>query len=191
MQDATPPSLTPRPCDRIVVVGVTSTGKSTLAAKLAGRFGVPLVELDALYWEPRWQPVPLEIFRERVDRSTSAPSWVVAGNYSKARDLIWPRAQLVIWLDYPRSLALWRLIRRTFRRWWSRELLWGTNRENLWDHFRVWSEKSLVHWLFKSYRSQRQGYPPLLEMPEHRHLAVLRFRHPRDLAKWWETLGPA
>jgi hypothetical protein len=112
------------------VVGVTSSGKSTLAEKLSRRFDLSYIELDALNWEPNWQAAPLEVFHARVEKATQAEGWIVPGNYHIVRDLIWPKAEAIIWLDYPLSTVLWQLRRRTFRRWWNQELLWGTSKEN-------------------------------------------------------------
>ena len=143
--------MRPFPYKRIVFVGTTSSGKSTLAKQLADKFDYDFIELDALNWEPNWTPAPQEVFKERVDNATQAPNWIVAGNYSKVRPIIWPKAELIIWLDYSLWRIFWQLIRRTFTRWWTHEHLWGTNYENLWVHFKLWSEESLFHWLFKTY----------------------------------------
>jgi adenylate kinase family enzyme len=139
------------PYKRVVVIGVTSSGNSTLAEKLAKRFDLNYIELDALNWEPNWQNAPLEVFRSLVEKAMQAEKWIVAGNYHVIRDLIWPKAEAVIWLDYPLSRVLWQLTRRTFTRWWTQELLWGTNREPLWTHFKLWSTDSLYNWLFQTY----------------------------------------
>jgi adenylate kinase family enzyme len=176
------------PYKRVVVVGVTSSGKSTLAEKLAKCFGLDCIELDALYWEPNWQAAPLEVFRARVEKATQSEKWVVAGNYHVARDLIWPRAEAVIWLDYPFLTVLWQLTRRTFRRWWMKEMLWGTNRESLWRHFKLWSIDSLYHWLFKTYWRRKREFRNLLSQPEYRHLKLIWFQHPRETDEWLEAL---
>jgi adenylate kinase family enzyme len=176
------------PYKRVVVIGVTSSGKSTLAETLAKRFDLNLVELDALHWERNWQGAPLEVFRARVEKATQAERWILAGNYHVVRDLIWPRAEAVIWLDYPLSIALAQLTRRTFKRWWTQELLWGTNRERFWLHFKLWSTDSLYHWLFKTYWRRKRETPLLLSQPEHRHLALIRLKHPTETREWLERL---
>jgi adenylate kinase family enzyme len=176
------------PYKRVVVVGVTSSGKSTLAEKLAKRFDLTYIELDALHWEPNWQGAPLEVFRARVETATQAETWIVAGNYHVVRDLIWPKAEAVIWLDYPLLTVLWQLTRRNFRRWWTQELLWGTNREPLWVHFKLWSNESLYHWLFKTYWRRKREIPLLLSEPEHKQLALIRLSHPREAQEWLERL---
>lgn len=176
------------PYGRVVVVGVTSSGKSTLAEQLARRFGLSFIELDALNWEPNWQAAPLEIFRTRVEQATRGEKWIVAGNYHVVRDLVWPKAEAVIWLDYPLLTVLRQLTRRSLRRWWTRELLWGTNYEPFWIHLKLWSTESLYHWLFRTYWRRKREYPLLLSLPEHRHLKVIRLRHPRETEEWLRQL---
>jgi adenylate kinase family enzyme len=117
------------PYQRIVVIGVTGCGKSTLAQNLARKLNLVYIELDALNWKPGWVGSEDQEFREKVEAVTRAPGWVLAGNYSKVRDIIWPRAEMVIWLDYPLLLVLGRLWKRTWKRWRKQELLWGTNLE--------------------------------------------------------------
>ena len=180
--------MTSFPYKRIVIVGTTSSGKSTLAETLANKLNSDFIELDALHWEPNWSEAPLNVFRERVDKATHAAKWVVAGNYRVVRDIVWPKAEAVIWLDY----SLWRifrqLTRRTFTRWWKQELLWGTNYENLWNHLKLWSDESLFHWLFKTYWRRKREYPLLFKLPEHQHLKVIHLKHPKETEKWLSAL---
>ena len=177
------------PYQRVVIVGVTSSGKSTLAEKLARRFDMNCIELDALHWEPDWQEAPLEIFRSRVEKATQAEKWIVAGNYRIVRDLTWPKAQALIWLDYPFWIVFWQLTRRSLKRWWTRELLWGTNYEPLWIHFKIWSKESLYNWLFQTYWRRKREFAMLLSLPEHRHLKVIRFSHPEQTEAWIEAFS--
>ena len=82
----------------IVVVGTTGSGKSTLAERLAARIGGDFVDLDALNWGPNWTPAPIPEFRRRAAAALSGERWVVAGNYSKLRDIVWGAADTLIWL---------------------------------------------------------------------------------------------
>jgi adenylate kinase family enzyme len=174
---------------RFVVIGTTGSGKSTLAKRLAAKLDLEFIELDALHWLPDWKHVSDEEFRNRVEHATRADGWVIAGNYGIVRDISWPRAQAVIWLDYPLWTIFWQLWRRTWSRWWTQELLWGTNYERLIRQFKIWSaEDSLFHWLFKTYWRRKREYPRLLELPEYSHLIVFQFRTPLETELWFSSL---
>jgi adenylate kinase family enzyme len=175
---------------RINVVGTTGSGKTTLAGQLAQRLGYPHIELDALHWEPNWAEAPLEVFRQRTADALSDDCWVVDGNYSKVRDIVWTRADTVVWLDYSLPLILWRLLHRGVRRAATQEELWGGNRETWRGLF--FSRDSLFLWALQTYRRRRREYPELLERPEHAHLRLIHLHSPRKTTTWlasvkWET----
>ncbi len=167
---------------RIVVLGVTGSGKSTLAAELGRRLGAPCVELDGLNWEPNWTPAQPAIFRERVRAAVAGDAWVVDGNYHVARDLIWPRAQTIIWLDYALPTIYARLLRRTLWRTLARVELWSGNRERLWPQF--FTRDSLFIWAITSQPKQRREYPLIPTLPECADAAFIHLRSPRATARW-------
>jgi adenylate kinase family enzyme len=178
------------PYHRLIVIGTTGSGKSTLAERLASKLKLDYIELDALHWLPDWQHVSDEEFRSLVETAISSTSWVIAGNYSVARDISWPRAEAVIWLDYSLWTIFWRLWRRTWSRWWAKELLWGTNYERLGPQFKIWSaEDSLFNWLFKTYWKRKREYPQLLALPEYSHLRLYHFLNPAETENWFKSLS--
>lgn len=172
------------PYERIIVIGTTGSGKSTLAEKLSQKMALDFVELDALYWQPNWVGTPDEEFVAKVDAATRGDRWVVAGNYSRTRPITWSRAQLIVWLDYPLLTVFWRLLTRTVRRNLTREELWGTNTDRFWIHFKLWSDESLLKWLFKTYWRRKREYPALLALPEYQHLDLSRFKTPKETDAW-------
>lgn len=167
---------------RIAIVGPTGAGKTSLAQQLADRLHLTAVDLDVLFWGPNWQPVEKTSFRARVDDITARERWIVGGNNSSVRDLIWPRADTLIWLDYALPVVFVRLLRRTVRRIVTQEELFAGNRERWRSQFA--SRDSLFVWLLKSQPRQRLEYPALLTRPEHSHLQVLRFRKPQETQNW-------
>jgi adenylate kinase family enzyme len=174
----------PRP-RRVVVVGTSGSGKTTLAREVAGRLALPHVELDALHWGPGWTEPPVEEFRLRVEAALQGESWVADGNYGKVRDLVWGRAEMLVWLDYGLPLVMARLVRRTLRRVLVREELWNGNRERLREQF---TRDSLWLWALQSHRRHRREYPARFQRPEYCHLAVVRLRSPRAAARWLASL---
>jgi adenylate kinase family enzyme len=180
------------PYRKWVVIGATGSGKSTLASHLAGRLGLDFIELDALNWQPNWTNAEIEEFRAAVEKATASNAWVAAGNYREVRDLLWPYAQAVVWLDYPFLVVFWRLLKRTIRRGWTQEELWNGNREKFWWHLKLWSDDSLFHWLFKTYWRRKREYPQLLALPEHAHLHLIQLKTVQEAEEWLASLpeGP-
>jgi adenylate kinase family enzyme len=172
-----------QPLSRINVVGVSGSGKTNYASKLAQRLGVPHIELDALHWEPGWQPASLETFREKVREAVSAPTWALDGNYSKVRDIVWARAEQIIWLDYPLGTIMRRLLLRTFRRVAFRQELWNSNRETVKGLFQ---KDNILSWALTTYSRRKRNYPLLFARPEFAHLSVVRFSSPREANEWIE-----
>jgi adenylate kinase family enzyme len=145
------------------------------------------VELDALNWGPNWTPFDDATFKERVAAATSGDQWVVDGNYSGrgAREIIWPRADTVVWLDLPLHVTLARLLRRSVGRIRSREELWSGNRETFRNTFL--SRDSLFVWALKSYRRRKRFYRDLLAQPDNAHLEVHHFTSAADADRWLEA----
>jgi adenylate kinase family enzyme len=171
---------------RIVIVGTTGSGKTTLGQRLATQTGYLLVDLDAIHWGPDWTPMPLDQFRARVSEALAGPCWVVAGNYGKVRDIVWARADTLVWLDYPLALTLTRLFRRTVQRIVTREELWSGNRETWRVQFA--SRDSLFLWALKTHRRYREMITTNLTVPEYAHLKVLRFHQPDEAEAWLRNL---
>jgi adenylate kinase family enzyme len=161
---------------RIAIVGSTGSGKTTLAKHLARQLGSTHVELDALHWDPNWTPAPTAIFRDRAAAALDGAAWIVDGNYSKVRDVVWSGANMIIWLDYPLPIILFRLTRRTLWRLISRVELWNGNRERFHEQF--FSRDSIFLWALSTYRRRRREYPALFAQPEHAHLTVIHLRSP-------------
>lgn len=172
---------------RIVILGTTGSGKTTLSRRLSQMLNVPTVELDAIRHGPNWAETPDDVFRQRVAASLSSEDWVVDGNYSLARDIIWPHATTLVWLDYSFPLVFWRLFWRTMTRGIMRTRLWNDNREDLWRHFLT--KDSLFLWAFRTHWSRRKSLAAVLDSPDYRHIEVLRFKSARETREWLERLG--
>src|SRR3954452_7861762 len=171
-------------CERILILGRTGSGKTTLARELAAAIGVPHVELDALYFGPGFSTVPLPVLRERVSAAVSADRWVTDGNKSAVRDLVWPRADTIIWLDYPLVVSLWRLGRRAL--WRASAIKTETHSEVGTSSRRrqMMSAAKGVLTALRSHRGQRRTYPQMFAEEQNRHLTIVRLRSPRATRRW-------
>jgi len=162
---------------RVVVIGISGAGKSTFARALAQGLGASHVELDALHWDPGWAPAAPEVFAARVAAATAGPAWVVDGNYSAVRSLVWGRATHLVWLDYQRLPIMLRVIRRSVQRALSRQELWNGNRED-WRNW--WRASHPIRWAWSQWRGRRASLEATLAEGRHAHLRLWRLRHPRE-----------
>lgn len=178
----------PTSTDRVVVVGTTGAGKTTLSRQIAQALGMPHVELDAFRHGPNWTETPDEVFRDQLKEALQGDTWVADGNYSMVRDVVWPRATMLVWLDYPIYVVMWRLFWRTIRRGIVGQELWNGNRERLWWHF--FSRRSLFLWALQTHWRHRRTIPPALSRPEHAHLNVVHLRSTRVTRERLKTLKP-
>lgn len=170
---------------KVVVIGTTGSGKSTLAGRLSERTGLRVIELDRLYWGRDWQPAPLDLFRHRVEREIKDDSWIVVGNYSQVRDLVWRPADTLIWLDLPLSLVMTRLVRRTIRRAATKEDLWGSgNRESFGNAF--FSRQSILLWALKTHGRNRRRFAIECEFLA-KEKRVVRLRSRRQVDRFAEA----
>jgi adenylate kinase family enzyme len=178
-----------RPMRRVSVVGSTGAGKTTFAARLAARMGVPHIELDAIDWGPDWTPLDAETLAVRVGDATDSDGWVCDGNYSGVRPIVLERADTVVWLDLPLRTCLVRTLRRTAHRIRSREELWGGNRES-WREVFVGRE-ALFWWLVSQHRRKRRDYEARFAAMDPERLRVFRFRTSDEADRWLDGLSAA
>ena len=179
--------------ERIVIVGKPGAGETTLATQLADRFNLTNVELDGISWQANWVNLPKHEMRERVDEALPVAShWIADGNYIRSVcDIVWVRADTLIWLDYSLRVALLRVLRRTIGRVIRRKELWNGIRETLRHHLSFDLNQSLFLWTIRSHTQHQNDFPALFERPEYSHLNVLRFRTPKETEQWLRGLPNA
>ncbi|MBV9292112.1 MAG: adenylate kinase [Frankiales bacterium] len=174
---------------RIMVGGISGAGKSTLARTLARRLDLPYVEFDALFHGPGW--TPRKSFAADVDAFTSTDAWVTdSDGYerfigSRVRD----RADTWVWLDYPRWVCEWRVLRRSVVRGLLRRKLWNGNRESLLNIVR--DPEHPVRWAWTQHAARRARGEQLMRDPACAHLRVVRLRRPRDTRRWLREIEGA
>jgi hypothetical protein len=175
-------------CERILVIGRTGSGKTTLARDIAAALGVPHVELDSLYFGPNFSTVPESVLRERVVAAIAPERWVTDGNKRAVRDLVWPRADTIIWLDYPVAVSLWRLGRRATRRTATLRTEAAATGDSKGVPKQMLAAAKGVLTALRSHTGQRREFPKLFAAPENRHLAVVRLRSPQATRRWYERV---
>jgi adenylate kinase family enzyme len=165
----------------VSVVGNSGSGKTMLGRALAGQLAVPFVELDAIYHQPGWRPLPTQEFRSRVAAIAAGNGWVIDGNYSAVRDLVWSRADTVIWFDLPRRTVMRQIVIRTVSRTATRAELWNGNREPITGLFRRDPQKSIIRWAWTQHGKYRRRYTALAHDPACAHLSFVRIGSRSDM----------
>jgi adenylate kinase family enzyme len=169
---------------RVSVVGTSGAGKSTVARELAAIAGVPHIELDGINHQPGWEPLPTEEFQRIVAAATAADGWVIDGNYSSVRPLIWARADTVVWLDLPRRTVMRQVTWRTLRRVAGREVLWNGNRER-WRNFFSWDpEQSVISWAWHKHAEYHARYSAAARDPANAHLRFVQLSSRDEVSRF-------
>ena len=100
---------------KIAIIGCSGSGKSTLATQLGEILRLNVVHLDAQFWHPGWVPTPDEEWNEIVQKLMAQESWIMDGNFSGTMDMRLEATDTVIFIDFPRTICLWRIIKRRFQ----------------------------------------------------------------------------
>ncbi|MSO96553.1 MAG: hypothetical protein EXQ81_12335 [Thermoleophilia bacterium] len=86
---------------RVLVTGLTGSGKSTFSRLLAARTGLPLIHLDLHFWKPGWVAPPEDEWREKQSGLLAGDAWIADGNYNETLDLRLELADTVVFLETP------------------------------------------------------------------------------------------
>jgi hypothetical protein len=159
---------------RVVVVGTSCSGKTTFARRLASILDTPCVELDSLYWGPEWARRPN--FQQDVLAAVQQPRWIIDGNYSAVRDVIWRRCTAIVWLNYSLARVFSRAVRRTMRRIVNGQRLYGGNRETIGSA--LFDVEAPLWLVVLTHGKRRRAFPELFRRAEYRHATVIQFRAP-------------
>lgn len=169
---------------RILVYGVTGSGKTTAAARIGQATGLPWHAVDDLTWQPGWVSVSKDVQRRRIATICEQDEWILDSAYGEWLDVPFARVQLIVGLDYPRWLSLSRLVRRTVARAIDKKPICNGNYQT-WR--RMIGRDSIVGWHFQSFarkRARMRAWEVDPNAPD-----ILRFTTPRELDAWIARLN--
>src|SRR6266436_6414369 len=103
----------------------------------------------------------------------------IGGSYSsKVRDLVWARADTVVWLDLPKRTVMRRIIWRSLWRAAGRVELWNGNRERWRNFFALDKEESVIVWAWQTHAVNRVKLEAAMADPGNSHLRFVRLTKP-------------
>lgn len=148
------------------------------------------MELDSIYHQSGWTPLSDEDFRARVAEAVAPVGWVVDGNYSVVQEIVWGRADTVVWFDLPYATVLARTVRRTVRRAVTRQELWNGNKEPLSNLWSLNPEKSIIAWAATRHRVYRRRYADAEHDPRWADLRFVRLRTQAEADRFVAGVAP-
>ena len=144
---------------RVLVIGSGGAGKSTLARRLGEELGLPVIHLDRAYWRAGWVEPSKDEWRRMVEEMCAGDSWVMDGNYSGTLDVRLAACDTVVFLDLPRTVCTWRIIKRTLR-------YRGASRPDMGEGCREQFDKDFLVFLLWVWNYPRRSRPKVLERLE-------------------------
>ena len=158
---------------KIVIIGTSCSGKSTLSKKLAMKLKIPHYELDNYFWSNNWIAKPEKEFIELVqDILNNNSNWIICGNYSNVRKALWDKSTDIIWLDYPFYLVFFRAIKRSIIRIYKKEKVCNNNIESFQKTFL--SKDSIILWVLKTYFQRKKEYRKLLSQVKEKNIFIIK-----------------
>lgn len=165
--------------NRILVIGCSGAGKSNLSVELAERLGLPVLHLDALFWNEGWVPTPKHEFRKKLQNELEKPAWIIDGNFNSTIEMRAQYADLIIFLDFPNWLCLARIFKR---RWMYR----GKTRPDMAEGCPEKIDWEFVKFIWTYPKKKRPG---VFEMLERSDADVLVLKWPLEVKSWVQTLN--
>lgn len=176
--------------NRVVVVGSSGSGKTTVARRIAENLDIPHLEMDAVFHRDGLADEAHDEFVPILDEFTDGDRWVVDGNYAShgASKVVWPKADTIIWLDPPRKTAMARVIRRTLRRAVLREELWNGVREPFSNLYNPDPLKNIIVWTWTRHPLVRERYETAITDGIWDHATVHRLRSPDEVERFLSSI---
>jgi len=149
---------------KLAIIGSPGSGKSTLAAKLHAITSIPVYHLDQYFWKPGWQRPDRAEFAKVHHELCDRNSWIIEGMAVRHFDYRAEKADVIIFLDIPLWLCLYRIFKRAITRygtvrnssakgcpepfpsWEFLSYVWNFNRKR----------KPIVESLLEKYKSQKK-----------------------------------
>lgn len=175
---------------RIVVIGSSGSGKTTVARRIADILDIPYLEMDSVRHANGWDSTPDPEFQLVLGEFTAQERWVVDGNYTShgAREVVWPRVDTVVWVDPPKRIVMSRVIRRTLKRTITREELWNGLREPWGNLYKTDPFENIIVWAWTRYDHVREKYETAMTDGTWAHATVHHLRSTAEVDRFLDSV---
>jgi Adenylate kinase and related kinases len=174
---------------KIVVVGSTGSGKTTLARAVSKKLNIRHTELDSLSWLPGWQQRSAHELWDIVEEITDGPKWVICGNYPKLSMFTIDQADVIVWLDLPFIVCFWQTLKRSLRQILKREKYSNGDQETF---VRLCTpKKSIIFWLIKNFKLRNKMYDSMFTFEKDLFFEdkiFVRLKSHKEAKSWLEKL---
>jgi len=166
-----------------MIIGCAGSGKTTLSFKLHKKLNVPLIHLDQHYWKPGWQRSSLDEFAQIHDELCWQDEWIMEGSYMNVFSSRVVRSDVIIFLDLPRYLCLWRVLKRTICNF-GKVIPGSPNSPQQPLSLNFWN---FLKWIWNFNRRYRNMILTILNLyKDHKDIYILR--SPKEIENFYERL---
>lgn len=167
--------------DRVIVIGCSGSGKSTLSQKLHRILQLPIIHLDRYYWQANWQATEQEAWDQKVTEFALTDRWIIDGNYSRTLDIRIERADVIVFLDMPRWLCMYRIVKRRIQ-------YHGRTRPDLNKDCPEKLDIGFLKWVWNYRKRNRvKTLEKLKQVKQHKKVVIIRNK--KQLEEWIEQLS--
>jgi adenylate kinase family enzyme len=170
---------------KIVVYGNSGSGKTTLARLLSKKFNLPLYHLDQYHWKPNWERVSDAEFFAKHKQLCNEPAWIMEGIYTRILPERIAHADMVIFLDMPRYLCMWRVLKRSVLN--HGKQLPGDPEGCTQNVFRS-KFLEFITWVWNFNKRNRAAVLEMLQSPEFKNKQIYILRSPQEMDAFIEQL---
>lgn len=165
--------------NKIVVLGVSASGKTTFARKLSEKTGLPVTYMDEVMWRPGWKYIGDVETAAQIEKVSNNDSWIIEGFIDKnSQKSLFEKADTLLYLDYPGWLSAWRYIKR-----WLKHR--KTPRPELPDS----PEKFSLEFLLRVYKKKEVYRLEKLFKAVDFSAKTIRFKSPKEAKQFLVQLG--
>ncbi len=155
---------------KVIVIGSGGAGKSTFSNSLGEKLGIEVIHLDRLYWRPNWVETPKDEWIETVRQHLGRDSWIIDGNYGGTREMRLQACDTVIFLDIPRRVCLYRILKRAV-------VYHGRSRPDMAEGCNEKIDLEFILWIWNYPNDARKRVTEQLECFPEKTVIVLRSTH--------------